>query len=326
MKKFINNPENLTKELLEGLAGAYPQKVKLVDEKLVCAVKEKPKDKVAIVTLGGSGHEPALQGFTGEGLIDISVVGDIFAAPGPPTVVKALQKLDREAGILLVVLNHSGDVMSAQMATQMAPNIKLKQVLTTEEVRPDINEEGRGLGGSLFVYKVAGAASEKGMNLDEVYRIAQKMNNNMATIAVLSEIATHPSTGDNCGDMGENEMEICAGQHGEGGGVRMEFKSAKETAEILCSKMLEKMKWTDGDEILLAINGSGKTTLMEQLIVFNDAKKYMQSKGIKVVRSLVNELLTVQEAAGFQIMAAKLDVELKELWDAPCDSPYFTVR
>lgn len=328
MKKFINDPNNLTKELLEGLAAAYPSKVTLKNEKLVCATKEKDANKVAVVTLGGSGHEPALQGWVGPGLCDISVVGDIFAAPASNTVLEALKMMNREAGIVLVVLNHSGDVMSAQMAMQMAQmqGIKINRILTNEEIRPDINEEGRGLGGCFFVYKIAGAASEKGMNLEEVTRVAQKMTDNMAAIAVLSEIATHPSTGDECGEMKADEMEICAGQHGEGGGVRMKFATAKETAKILCDKLLEKMKWTTGDEILLVINGSGKTTLMEQLIVFNDAKKYMEEKGIKVVRGLANELLTVQEAGGFQLMAAKMDAELLELWDAPCDSPYYTVQ
>ncbi len=328
MKKFINDPNDLTKELLEGMAAAYPQKVKLVNEKLVCATKEKDANKVAIVTLGGSGHEPALQGFVGEGLVDISVVGDIFAAPAPNTVLEALTTLKREAGILLVVLNHSGDVMSSNMALQMAKmqGINVTSVLTAEEVRPTLEEEGRGLGGCFFVYKVAGAASEKGMNLEDVTRIAQKMADNMAAIAVLSEIASHPSNGADLGDMGADEMEICAGQHGEGGGIRMPFVSAKETAKILCEKLLEKTKWMAGDEILLAINGSGKTTLMEQLIVFNDAKKFFEEKGIKVVRGLANEILTVQEAAGFQLMAAKMDAELLELWDAPCDSPYYTVK
>ena len=328
MKKFMNAPDTLTAELLEGLCLAYQDKIKLESEKLVCAKKEKSADKVAILTLGGSGHEPALQGFTGEGMIDISVVGDIFAAPGAPKVFEAMQKLNRDAGILLVTLNHAGDVMNADMAKQMAETegIKVMEVVTKEEVRPTADEEGRGLAGCILVYKVAGAASEKGMSLEDVHRIAEKMNQNMGAVAVLSEIATHPSIGDELGNMGEDEMEICAGQHGEGGGIRMEMKSAKETAEILSDKLIEKIGLKSGDEILLIVNGSGKTTLMEQLIVFKDSAKYFESKGIKVVRGVADEILTVQEAAGFQLMAARLDDELKELWDAPCDTPYMTVR
>ena len=328
MKKFINDPENLTAELLEGMALAYPQKITLESEKMICRATPKSADKVALVTLGGSGHEPALQGWVGDGMLDISVVGDIFAAPGPPKVLEAFQKVKRDAGILLVTLNHAGDVMSADMAKQLAEaeGITVKEIITTEEIRPSADEEGRGLGGCMLVYKIAGAAAEKGMSLDEVYRIGSKVNDNMATIAVLSEIATHPSTGGECGEMGADEMEICAGQHGEGGGVRMDMKSAKDTAELLSEKVVEKLKLTSGDEILLMINGSGKTTLMEMLITFRDAARFFEAKGIKVVRGETGEFLTVQEAAGYQLMALKFDDETKALWDAPCDTPYFTVR
>ena len=256
-------------------------------------------------------------------MLDISVVGDIFAAPGPPKVLEALQMAKRDAGILLVTLNHAGDVMSADMAKQMAEGIKIKEIITTEEIRPDADEEGRGLGGCMFVCKIAGAAAEQGKSLDDVYRIAEKVNKNMATIAVLSEIATHPSTGGECGEMDEQEMEICAGQHGEGGGVRMDMKSAKETAELLSEKVVTKLGLTSGDEILLMVNGSGKTTLMEMLITFRDAAKYFEAQGIKVVRGETGEFLTVQEAAGYQLIALKFDDETKALWDAPCDTPYF---
>jgi len=148
----------------------------------------------------------------------------------------------------------------------------------------------------------------------------------MATIAVLSELATHPSTGGVCGEIGDDEMEICAGQHGEGGGIRMKMASSKETAEILSEKIIKKLSLKSGDEIALIVNGSGKTTLMEQLISFRDAAKFFESKGIKAVRGCANELLTVQEAGGYQLMALKLDDEMKSLWDAPCDTPYYTVR
>ena len=325
MKKFINDPNNLTRELLEGMCMAFPDQLKLVGEKLVVRTEEKAVDKVAIMSMGGSGHEP-LEGFVGKGFLDLFVSGDIFAAPGPPTVLEGMKLLKRDAGVLLVTLNHAGDVMSANMAKQMAEmeGITVKEILTKEEIRPTENEEGRGLGGCVLVYKIAGAAAEKGMSLDEVYRVGEKMNRNMAAIAVLSEIATHPSTGQGCGDMGEDEMEICAGQHGEGGGVRMNMMGAKETAELLSDKIIAKLGLGEGDEILLVVNGSGKTTLMEMFITFRDVKTYMESKGIKVVAQHVGEMLTVQEAGGYQLLAAKMDDELKELWDAPCSTPFMT--
>ncbi|WP_206597529.1 dihydroxyacetone kinase subunit DhaK [Polycladidibacter stylochi] len=328
MKKFINNPETLTTEMLEGMVAAYPDKVKLVSEKLLCRVEEKSADKVAVLTLGGSGHEPALQGWVGKGMLDTSVVGDVFAAPGPPTVVEAMRLLKRDAGILLVTLNHAGDVMSAEMAKQIASaeGIVVKEVLTNEEIRPTDEEEGRGLGGCFVVYKMAGAAAEQGKNLDEVHRIAEKTNENTAAIAVLSEIATHPTTGGDCGEIGADEMEICAGQHGEGGGVRMPMSSAKETAEILAKRVVEKLQLKSGDEVVLLINGSGKTTIMELLITFKDAKNYFEQAGIKVIQGEAGEFLTVQEAGGYQMIVCKLDEELKQLWGEPCDTPYYRVR
>lgn len=326
MKKFINNPDNITAELLEGMCMAYSQKVTL-DGKLVCRANPKSEDKVAIVTLGGTGHEPALQGWVGDGMIDVCAAGDVWAAPGPPTLLSALEKMNREAGILLVTLNHAGDVMSAKMAKQMASmkGIKVNEILTTEEIRPTEDEEGRGLGGCFFIYKICGAAAEQGQDLETITALAEKINSQMATIAVLSELATHPSTGGVCGTLGDDEMEICAGQHGEGGGVVMPMASSKETAELLAGKIIEKLGLASGDEIVLCIGGSGKTTVMEQMIAYRDAAKFFESKGIKAVRGLAEELLTVQEAGGYQMMALKLDDEMKALWDAPCNTPYYTV-
>lgn len=327
MKKFINDPENITIELLEGMAMAYSQKVKL-EGKLVCRANPKSEDKVAIVTLGGTGHEPALQGWVGDGMIDVCAAGDVWAAPGPPTLLSAFESVKRDAGILLVTLNHAGDVMSAKMALQMAKmkGIKVNEILTNEEIRPTEDEEGRGLGGCFFIYKICGAASEQGQDLEAVTALANKINANMATIAVLSELATHPSTGGVCGSLGVDEMEICAGQHGEGGGIVMPMATSKDTAELLAGKIVTKLGLVAGDEIVLCIGGSGKTTIMEQLIAYRDAAKFFESKGIKAVRGLAEELLTVQEAGGYQMMALKLDDEMKSLWDAPCSTPYFTVR
>ena len=222
MKKFINDPADLTSELLDGYVKAFSNKVALVSEKLVVRAKPKDTDKVAIVTLGGAGHEPALSGFVGEGMLDISVVGDIFAAPGPPKVLEALKMANREAGVLFVVLNHEGDVMSANTALEMAnrEGFNGKMILTHEDIAPGIDapiEDRRGLGGCVPLYKVAGAAAESGKSLDEVYAIAEKFNNNMATLAVALKTATHPATGEAIFELADDEMEIGMGQHGEAG-------------------------------------------------------------------------------------------------------------
>ena len=331
MKKFINDPADLTSELLDGYVKAYSNKVALASGKLVVRAKPKDTDKVAIVTLGGAGHEPALSGFVGEGMLDISVVGDIFAAPGPPKVLEALKMANREAGVLFVVLNHEGDVMSANTALEMAKSegFNGKMILTHEDIAPGIDapiEDRRGLGGCVPLYKVAGAAAEAGKSLEEVYAIAEKFNNNMATLAVALKTATHPATGEAIFELTDDEMEIGMGQHGEAGTGRSKLMTANETAEAMIPPLIKAVDAKSGDRLLVILNGAGATTLMELYIVFRHVKKFLADKGIEVARSLVGEYLTVQEMAGFQMFVAKMDDELLAYWDAPCDTPYLTVR
>ncbi len=331
MKKFINDPSNLTAELLEGYCAAYANKVSLAAEKLVVRARPKDASKVAIVTLGGAGHEPALSGFVGEGMLDISVVGDIFAAPGPPKLVEALRMANRDAGVLLVVLNHAGDVLSGNMAMQMAEKegLNVRMLLTHEDIAPGANvpdEDRRGLVGCVPLYKIAGAAAEAGASLDEVCAVAERFNANMATLAVALKTATHPATGEAIFDLADDEMEIGMGQHGEAGTGRSAMMTADETAEVMITQLAAAVGAAKGDKVLVIINGAGATTLMEQYIIFRRVKQLMDAKGIEVARSLVTELLTVQEMGGFQMFVAKMDDELLGLWDAPCDTPYLTVR
>jgi dihydroxyacetone kinase-like protein len=331
MKKFINDPKHLTRELLEGFAIAHGDVVKLQSEKIVCRAAPKPASKVALVTLGGAGHEPALSGFVGPGMLDFSVVGDIFAAPGSPKVVEALRLAKRDAGILFVVLNHAGDVMNANLAIDEIANdgIKYKMVLTHEDIAPGADapaEDKRGLVGCIPLYKIAGAAAEAGKSLDEVYAIAERFNNNMATLAVAMKTATHPSSGQTIFELADDEMEIGMGQHGEAGTGPSKIKTADETAELMLSRLVAAIKAKAGDQILLIINGSGATTLMEMYIVLRGCKKYLDAQGIKLVAVQVGELLTVQEMAGFQMFAAKMDDELLKYWQAPCRTPAMTVQ
>ena len=300
--KFINDPEQITPELLEGYVLAYPDQVKLGGENIVVRANPKSEDKVAIVTLGGSGHEPALSGFVGEGMLDCSVVGDIFAAPGAQRLFQALQLMKREAGILLVVLNHSGDVMSANMACQLAERvgIKVKQVLTHDDISAgigaDINDR-RGLAGCVPLYKILGAAAEEGKTLDELVEIAERYNNNVATLAVAMRSCTHPQNGGTITDLPQGIMEIGMGQHGEGGGGQKP----------------------------LVINGVGATTHMELNIIFRKAYKELEARGLQVVVSRIQEILTVQEQAGFQMIMAILDEDhIDYLKNKRADAPYWT--
>lgn len=331
MKKLLNKPEDLVQELLEGFVLANPGKVALSGSNLVVRTHPKAKNKVALVTLGGSGHEPALSGFVGEGMLDTSVPGEIFAAPGPPRVIEALRAANRDAGVLFIVLNHAGDVMSANLAMGMAKKegLNVRMVLTHEDISGGPREnpdERRGLAGCLPVIKVAGAAAEQGRSLEECAAIAERMEANLATLALAVSGATHPSTGDVIAEIPDDVMVVGMGQHGEAGGGTQPLKSADETTDIMLSALLEDLQAKPGDEFLVMLNGVGSTTLMELYLVLRRAGQILESKGMKMARTLVGEILTVQEMGGFQMCIGRLDDELKALWDAPCNSPALTVK
>lgn len=330
MKKFINAPENLTVELLEGFALAFSHKITL-QGKTVLRTAPKSRDKVAVMTLGGAGHEPALSGFVGPGMLDASVVGDIFAAPGAPAVLAALQLTAREAGTLLVILNHAGDVMAGDMAFEMAiqQGLKVQKVLTHEDIsagRDAPLENRRGLVGCIPLYKIAGAAAEAGRSLEDVVAIAERFSQHMRTLAVAVTSATHPASGGVIGQIADDEMEVGMGQHGEGGGGVVKLASADETAKIMLDKLLDSLPLRAGDKLLVVVNGSGATTLMEQYLILRAVNKLLGARGLIMARSMVGEFLTVQEMGGFQLCIAKLDEELIELYDAPCDTPSLTVK
>lgn len=329
MKKFINAPENLTQELLEGMCKAYNDKIKLEDGKIVARAKPKSEDKVAIITLGGAGHEPALSGFVGEGMLDASVAGDIFAAPNAVAVLAAMRKFKREAGILLVVLNHAGDVMSSNMAMRMAERegIKFKSILVAEDISAGLDApkaDRRGLAGCIPLIKVAGAAAEEGKTLDEVLQIAEKFNKRIATLAVAMTGCTHPQNGSPISELADDEMEIGMGQHGEGGGGRSKILSADKTAEIMFSNLAKAIELKRGDRIFTIINGTGASTPMELLIVYRKVAKLAEEMGVVPVSGIVDEILTVQEMAGFQMIVCALDEESEKYIKAKSNAPYWT--
>ncbi len=328
--KFINDPEQVTPELLEGYVLAYPDMVKLAGENIVVRSTPKDQKKVAIVTLGGSGHEPALSGFVGEGMLDCSVVGDVFAAPGAQRLFQGLQLMKREAGILLVVLNHSGDVMSANMACQLAERagIKVKQLLTHDDISAGIGApatDRRGLAGCVPLFKILGAAAEEGKTLDELIEIGERFNKNVATLAVAMRSCTHPQNNGTISDLPEGIMEIGMGQHGEGGGGQKPLVSADDTAAQMVDLLCRQLTPAAGDKLMLIINGVGATTHMELNIVFRKAYKELETRGMEVVYGRIQEILTVQEQAGFQMIIAKLDDDhIDYLKNKKAETPYWT--
>ena len=285
MKKFINDPANLTDELLEGLALANADLIELQPNHLVVNKKLGSADRVTVVSMGGSGHEPCCAGFTGEGMLDIAVIGDIFAAPGAQPCFEALQKAQRGKGVLYIVLNHAGDMLAGNMAMKLA--------------------------------------GKKGLSVDEVADIAQYTADNMATLAVAMRGATHPVTGAVLAELPDDEMEIGMGQHGEEGGGRCKIKTADETADIMVDALVKDLELQRGERVLLLINGSGATTLMEQLLVYRRCVKHLADLGIEVAANYVGELLTTQEQAGFQMSMVRMNDQLLEYWNAPCNTAYF---
>ena len=328
MKKFMNAPETVTDEELMGLGLAFSDIVE-VDGHLVISKDLKDADRVTIVTYGGSGHEPAQAGFVGKGMLDVQAVGDIFAAPSGQLVFEAMKLADKGHGVLLLTLNYAGDQLAGKQAMKLAKKagLNFRQVVTGEEIQFDPNGEDnkRGLAGAIAMYHIAAAAAREGKSLDEVAEIAQRYADNMASITVKSTDATHPQNGMSFGDLGEtDQMEVGAGQHGEGGGVRVPMASSKDTIALIAEPLCAKLDLKAGDKAFVMVNGCGATTMMEMLVLFKDAVEFLNAKGIDVVANMVGEILTVQEAAGFQLNFAKWDEEFIRLWNTPCHTPAYS--
>ncbi len=331
MKKFINDPANLTVELLDGLQQCYPNQIKLVSDRIVVRANPKSQDKVAIVTLGGTGHEPALQGFVGEGMLDASVAGDIFAAPGGEKVFEALEMFNRPAGVILVTLNHNGDRMSANKALRKAQKagLNVQEIVVHDDIAQGIatpEDDKRGLGGSIALIKVMGAAAEEGKTIDEIMEIGNKFNAGIATLSVALKVATHPQNGGDIGSIDDDKMEVGMGQHGEGGGGIMPVKTADETAELMVTRLMAASGVQSGDKAFLVINGSGATTLMEMLVVYRKAKQVLEAAGVTVVPGKCTEWLTVQEMAGIQMILCKCCDTCAKYLAAPSDAPYWVTK
>jgi len=326
MRKFINDPDNLVPELLEGYVLAHGDKVRLAENNLVVRAKAKSEEKVALVTLGGSGHEPALSGFVGEGMLDISVPGEIFAAPGPPRVIEALRLANRPAGVLFIVLNHAGDVMSANVAMEMAQRegLKVKMVLTHEDISSGTRQDPsdrRGLVGCIPVIKAAGAAAEAGQSLEECVAIAEKLERNLGTLAVAVSGATHPATGDVIAEVEAGKMVVGMGQHGEAGGGTYDLMTADGTVAHMLDALLADLDMQSGEKAFAMINGVGATTLMEQYILLRGVKQVLADKGIALGVGWAGNFLTVQEQAGFQLCLGRVNDRMIELLNAPCACP-----
>ena len=272
MQKFINNPDTLTTEMLQGLALAHSELVSLELGKLVVNKKLAEADRVTIVALGGSGYEPALSGFVGEGMLDIAVVGDVFAAPGPQACIEAIQLANKGKGVLLVVLNHAGDILASNLAMKQAEKlgINVAKIVVQDDIANAAREEAqnrRGMVGAIPLVKIAGAAALAGKALEEVATIAQGFADNMATLAVAASGAINPATGMEIAQVAAGCMEVGVGLHGEAGKAKP-MATAEETVSAMLDALLEDLNILAEEKLMVIVSGSGATSLMEQLIVY----------------------------------------------------------
>ena len=327
MKKIINHPNNVVTETLMGLAKAYPQ-LKYNENSEVISRKEKKK-KVGLVSGGGSGHEPAHAGYVGTGMLDAAVAGNVFSSPSPDRIIKGIEEANSGEGVLLIIKNYSGDIMNFGMAKDMAEmdDIRVESVVVKDDVAvPDstYSTGRRGIAGTVFVHKIAGAKAETGAGLDEVKAAAEKAIANIRSMGMAMSACTLPAVGKPGFELGENEIEVGMGIHGEPGVERTHILTAAETAETLLSKILADYDYS-GSEVALMVNGLGATPLMELYILNNEVEKILTGKGIKIYKTFVGNYMTALEMTGCSITLMKLDEELKELLDAPCSTPALTI-
>ena len=327
MKKVINVPEQVVEEMLQGMVLAHPQYVKRVEGFEVLIRANKPENsKVALVSGGGSGHEPSHAGFVGKGMLDGAVAGAVFTSPTPDQVYEAVKAVDNGKGVLLVIKNYSGDVMNFEMAIEMAnaDGITVDKVIVNDDVAVENSTwtiGRRGIAGTVLVHKIAGAKAETGADLGEVKRIADKVISNVRSMGMALDSCTVPAAGKPSFVLGDNEIEIGMGIHGEPGTHREALRTADEITDHLVDKILADMPLAAEQEVAVLINGLGATPLMELYIVNRKVATLLEEKGIKIAKTYIGNYMTSLEMAGFSISILKLDEELKELLAAPADTP-----
>ena len=327
MKKIINSVEQVENEMVLGMAKAYPQYVRKLDCGNVVVRANRKEGKVALISSGGSGHEPAHGGYVGEGMLDAAVSGAVFTSPTPDQIYEGIKAVATDQGVLMVIKNYTGDVMNFEMAGEMAQmeGIKVAQVVVNDDVavKDSLYTVGRrGVAGTVFVHKIAGAKAETGASLEEVQAVAQKVIDNVRTMGMAIRPCTVPAAGQPGFELNDDEMEVGIGIHGEPGTHREPLKKADEIVDLLLEKILADLDYS-GKEVAVMINGSGATPLMELFIVNNRVSDVLAEKGIKVYKTLVGEYMTSIEMEGFSISLLRLDDELKELLDAKADTPAF---
>ena len=324
MKKIINEVENVEQEMIEGLVKSRPRKLEKLDAGNIVVRRERKQGKVALVSGGGSGHEPAHGGYVGRGMLDAAVAGPVFTSPTPDMVYEGIKAVATDAGVLCIVKNYTGDVMNFEMAVDMAKDddIKADYVVVNDDVAVEdssFTTGRRGVAGTILVHKIAGARAEEGGTLEEVKAVAEKVIANVRTMGMAIQPCTVPAAGKPGFELPEDEMEIGIGIHGEPGTHREKRQKANDIAKQLLDKILADIDYS-GKEVAVIVNGMGATPLMELYIVNNFVQDYLKEKNVKVYDTMVGNYMTSIEMAGFSLTLLRLDDELKRLYDAPADT------
>lgn len=326
MKKIINKPETFVYEMCNGIVKAHPE-LDFVEKYKVVKKKEINKDKVTLISGGGSGHEPAHAGFVGKGMLDAAVCGDVFASPSTIQVYNSILKTQSKKGTLLIIKNYSGDCMNFDGAAAMAKeddDINVAQVYVNDDiaVKDSLYTVGRrGVAGTVFVHKIAGAAAEQGKSLKEVQAVANKTIANVRTLGFALTSCTVPAKGTPTFNLEADKMEYGVGIHGEPGRARQDLQSADELANKMVDSLVEDLALKGCEEIALIINGFGGSPLQELYLFNNSVSNVLAKKGIKIYRTLVGNFMTSIDMAGASVTLLKLDAELKGYLDYPVDTP-----
>ncbi|MGI6651559.1 MAG: dihydroxyacetone kinase subunit DhaK [Limnochordia bacterium] len=330
MKKIMNNPENFANETLEGILRAHPRELRAVGEDVREMVRaDAPKQgKVAIATGGGSGHLPVFLGYVGKGLLDGVAIGDVFNSPSAQQMLNVTKAIDGGKGVLYLYGNYGGDVMNFDMAAEMADleDIRVETLLVADDVASAPKGEEakrRGVAGLFFAYKIAGAKAEEGAELDEVVAVTKRALANMRSMGVALSPCIIPRVGKPTFTLGDDEMEIGMGIHGEPGIKRGKLQTADEIGETLLNAILEDGPYAEGDEVAVLVNGLGATPQEELYIVYRKVDEILKERGITVYHTYVGEFATSMEMAGMSLTVMKLDDELKRLLSAPAYTPFF---
>ncbi|CAN5179471.1 dihydroxyacetone kinase subunit DhaK [soil metagenome] len=326
MKKLINDPERAVDEALAGMVAAHGDLIRVEEPNIVVRRDAPRQGKVGIISGGGSGHEPMHGGFVGLGMLDAACPGAVFTSPVPDQMIAATKAVDGGAGVLHIVKNYTGDVMNFEMAAEMAQadSIEVSSVLIADDVavQDSLYTAGRrGVGGTVLAEKIAGAAAEEGADLATVTRICQKVQDNVRSMGMALTSCTVPAAGKPTFEIGDDEMEIGVGIHGEPGRRRAKLAPADEIVQLLVDPILEEGLFDSGDEAFLFVNGLGGTPLLELYIVYRKVAEMLDSRGVRVTRNLVGSYITSLDMAGTSITLLKLDDQLTRLWDAPVHTP-----